>query len=72
MISDLALARLAFAESPTSADALLAVARLRLEVEAVQAEAATRAADTGIPDAAVSVDISLEAGPATDRVDKKA
>ena len=72
MISDLALARLAFATSPTSADALLAVARLRLEVEAVQAEAATRAADNGTRAATVSVDISLAADPEPDRVDKTA
>lgn len=70
MLSNLAIARLAFAASPTPADALLAVARLNLEIEAAHTVATRRAADTGLPDATVSVDLTLANPP--DRVDKTA
>jgi hypothetical protein len=66
MISDLALARLAFAHSPTSVEAQLEVARLRLEVEAARHLAATRAEARGLT--APEVEVSIATRP----VDKRA
>jgi len=72
MISDLALARAAFAQAPTAADALLGAARAQLKLADAPRAAADEALKTGAaPDVAAAEEAvltTLEAGA----VDKQA
>jgi hypothetical protein len=76
VVSDLAIAKLGFAESRNAADALLTVAKLRLEVEAVRTEATQHAEATGITDPAVSIEIDpvaageVKSAGSRDRLDR--
>ena len=70
MASDLAIARLAFAQSTTSVDALVRTATLRLQVAAAQDEAGKKAA-VG-QSAAAPLDALVGSLETIEHVDKKA